>query len=165
MEALEISCTKTTPYFPLSPHELNTWLSWAGEKLLAMSLKSPIPITAQSSWPKILLQEEPAELPLGETTRIKFPHPTQEEIPLMDEILLLPNLATDIWQRKILHARCLTNPATHRPINSWTKIGQKLHTGGEQVKYLHRKGLIYVAKLVPCEKVCRIRLAFSFFTS
>lgn len=165
MQTLEVSYTKTTPYFPLSPNELNTWLSWAGEKLLGMSLKNPAPGTAQSTWPKIMLQEELVEPPPGETTPIKFPRPTGEEISLMDQILTLPSLATDIWQRQILHARCLTNPISHRPIYSWPKLAKKLHLSVEQAKYLHKKGLINVAKLAPYEKVCRIRFAYSLLTS
>lgn len=143
----------------LSPELLSDWLSWAGARLLAMPSGRIKPAEPRACWPDygtdvFQVLEFRAKL------KIRVPAPSKDEIPIMDEILLFPNLCSFIGRRRVLHLRLLTNPVSLRPINSWEKISEKLNTSPERVKRWHTSGIEEVLFKLPEE---RKRIVCQFF--
>lgn len=140
---------------PLLANEVQQWLEWAGCHLLAMGLSSPFPKEPNCAWPEYAQDKH---LAYGYTgLRLRPALPNRFEIDLMDKILELPMLVSDIQIRRIINARALVTPVGNRYVNSWTKIAFMLHTSVPRVKRMHDKGLNEIVRKLPEEKVYTIR--------
>jgi Domain of unknown function (DUF6362) len=140
----------------LSPKELQVWLEWAGSKLLALNVKSPLPKEPSCAWPEF---KQDATQAYGYTNeRLRPPQPTALDIELMDRILVFPSLIKDIDSRRIVNARALVTPLGNRYLYSWSKIAFMLHTNRQTVRRLHNKGLCEIIPQIAKEKVDAIRL-------
>lgn len=139
----------------LSPTEVKEWLEWAGAKLLSLRLASPAPSGYRSFWPDYPTDAAKA---YGYTpNRLRASLPNSKEITLMDEILLLPSLVTDITVRRIINVRSLVAPVSNRNLYSWAKIAHLIHSSPRRVVILHRQGLREIALRVPQGKADAIR--------
>jgi hypothetical protein len=152
-------------FIPLSPDELQTWLEWAGGKLLALPVTRLKPCNARSLWPDYVRELDDSEPAPQDPKPLTFPAPLNHEIPFMDEILLLPNLCSDPYKRRLLHARSIVNPITHRCLFHWTHIAKLLQTDRRTVKRWHIAALKEVCERINgdgdrYQKMCRIRLFF-----
>lgn len=138
----------------VAPEEVKEWLEWGGSKLLALQVSSPKPKGPHTSWPDYA-DEWTAK---GWTQeRLRPPTPQAKEIVLMDEILALPGLITDITVRRIVNSRALVTPVSQRYLFSWTKIAFILHTDRKRVVRLHFSGLCEIARRLPAGQAYTIR--------
>lgn len=137
---------------------MQEWLEWAGSKLLAMPIRTPGPELPRAFWPAIVADEISAE---GAGFRLRIGAPTNDEIPLMDRILLLPNLCADPFKRKVIHARSLVSPRNGRHLVRWTKIAFALHTDARTVRRWYWRGLREIGERVETDVVYTIRLSFA----
>lgn len=134
----------------LNSSELVLWLEWAGSKLLAMNIRSPFPKEPGTAWPSYA---QDAIVAYGYTNeRLRPAAPTKFQITIMDEILLLPSLASNIQARRIINARALVTPISNRYLYSWSKIAEINHTSKFRVQAMHRRGLDEITKLLAPEK-------------
>lgn len=143
---------------PLAPLELQCWLNWAGAKLLALQLSSPLPKGPHSSWPEYAQDYKQAYGYTGE--KLKAPIPRAKEIELMDQILLLPALISEVDLRRIVNARSLTTPVSNRHLYSWTKLSFMLRTNPRLVARSYARGLLEIIYKLSPEKVDTIRHSF-----
>lgn len=135
---------------PFSPAELQQWLEWAGSKLLAMNIRSPFPKEPGTAWPSYAQE---AIVAYGYTNeRLRPAAPTKFQITIMDEILLLPSLVSNIQARRIINARALVTPVSNRYLYSWSKIAEINHTSKFRVQSMHRRGLDEITKSLAPEK-------------
>ena len=141
--------------------EIKEWLEWAGAKLLSLRLASPAPQGYRSFWPDYADEANKAYGYTG--NRLRAGLPNSKEIALMDEILLLPSLITDITVRRIVNARALVAPVANRHLYSWTKIAHLLHSSPRRMVVLHRSGLREIASRVPQDKADAIRQSIRGF--
>lgn len=146
-------------YATPTPDLISDWLEWAGVRLLAQPTNKIKPAGPKVIWPDFA-QEVFQVLDFRSGNLLRASPPSAPEIPIMEEILLLPNLCAKVETRRILHARCLLNPLSYRHINSWTKIARLVHSNRESVRLDHQKGLLEVARKIPPPKVCRISAFF-----
>lgn len=135
--------------------EVREWLEWAGARLLAMHIPSPAPRGPHVSWPEYADDHRQAYGYTGE--RLRAPQPRSNEIALMDEILLLPNLIPDITTRRIVNARALVTPVSNRYVYSWTKLAFMLHMDKRRVGTMHYKGILAIVSRLSPEKIDAIR--------
>lgn len=136
------------------PMEIKLWLEWGGAKLLSMRISSPAPQSFRSFWPDY--QNE--QTAYGYTAdRLRAGLPTAKEVDLMDEVLRLPGLITDVTVRRIVNSRALIAPISNRNLYSWAKIAHLLHSSPRRMVILHRQGLREIALRVPKGKADAIR--------
>jgi hypothetical protein len=138
-----------------SVEEIRIWMEWAGAKLLAMHISSPLPREPHTAWPTFAQDARQAYGYTGE--RLRAAMPRSVEIALMDEILLFPGLIKDLTTRRIVHARALVTPISNRHLYSWTKLAFMLHTNRHRVARLHGLGLHEVCQCLPLEKADAVR--------
>ena len=143
-----------------TPDLINDWLEWAGARLLASPSNKIKPGGPKVIWPDFA-QDQFQVLDFRKGLALRAPPPSATEIPLMESILLLPNLCVEVRTRRVLHARCLINPLSYRNINSWTKIATLIHTSRETARTIHQKGLVEVSQKIDYAMVCRISAFFS----
>ena len=144
----------------VTPDLICDWLEWAGTRLLASPSNKIKPAGPKVIWPDYALETfQVLDFRVG--LALRAPAPASNEIPIMEEILLLPNLCKEVRTRRVLHARCLLNPLTYRNINSWSKIGKMIQSNRETARLIHGKGLVEVSQKVAYPVVCRIS---AFFT-
>lgn len=144
---------------PLTPEEVQTWLEWAGSKLLAMNLESPLPKGPRVSWPAFAQDHRTA---YGYTQeRLRAAHVSGFEITLMDEILPIVGLIRDVNTRRIVNARILVTPVSNRYVYTWSRIAFMLHSDRRRVARLYANGLAEVVRRLPRDKVDAIRKSFS----
>lgn len=142
----------------LESEELSRWLEWAGTTLLSMQLSSPLPKGPHTSWPAY---KQEATTAYGYTqSSFRQPPPGAEEIALMDKILVLPSLVTDIDLRRLLNARALVKPFSGKHLYGWTKLGKMLHADPRLLARHHEKALAILVRLLSREKVDTIRQSF-----
>jgi hypothetical protein len=142
----------------VAPDLVCNWLEWAGTRLLASPSTKIKPAGPKVIWPDYALDVYQV-LDFRKGLAMRAPAPSASEIPVMEEILLLPNLCSEVRTRRVLHARCLLNPITLRHINSWQKIARDLHLDPTTARYKHKSGLVEVA-----EKINNATLArFAYF--
>jgi hypothetical protein len=82
--------------------------------------------------------------------------PSSQEIPIVDEILLLPNVCAKDYTRRVLHARSLVHPINGRYLYKWTRIAELLAVKPYTARRWYKEGLVEVIKKAPRERVCRI---------
>jgi len=143
----------------LSPIELQTWLEWAGARLIAMPGSRTRPAEPYIVWPEYS-QNTSEVLNFRSALPLRASAPSSEEIPIVDEILLLPNTCSDVYKRRLLHARSLVHPISHKYLYRWTRLAEILHTSPARVKSLHSKGLTEAARKADKSRVCRIATFF-----
>jgi hypothetical protein len=142
----------------LSAEELQGWLEWAGSKLLAMNLSSPLPKGPRVSWPAFAQDHRTA---YGYTNeRLRAGRVTGHEITLMDEILPLVGLVQDITVRRIVNARILVTPVGNRYVYTWSRIAFMLHSDRRRVARLYANGLSEIIRRLSSDKVDAIRKSF-----
>lgn len=143
----------------LSVEELQTWLEWSGAKLLAMNLASPFPKGPRVSWPDFAQDHRTA---YGYTNeRLRAGRVTSHEIALMDEILPLVSLISDVNVRRIVNARILVTPVSNRYVYTWSRIAFMLHSDRRKVARLYSSGLSEITRRLPSAKVDAIRQSFA----
>lgn len=139
--------------------EVNDWLEWAGGKLMALPMGPTGPRGFKVAWPDF---PPDAILAYGYNgARLRAPTPAREEIPIMDEILLLPNVIKDAVTRRVVQSRTLVTPISGRHIYPWTQIARLLHRDPRTIMAMHRKGLDEIVTSAPEAKVCRISSFFA----
>jgi hypothetical protein len=149
----------------LNTELLQTWLYWAGAKLIAMPTGKIKPAEPRALWPDYAVDPWQV-LEFRAQHRIRVPAPSKDEIPIMEEILLFPNYCSLVLRRRVLHLRLLVNPTSGRPINSWDKVAKRINTSVERSKRLHSAGLQEVLFKLPeskSEAVARFFAGISVF--
>lgn len=137
------------------PSEVQSWLEWAGERLLALPVHGTHPASYRSFWPDYPLDVATA---YGYTAACFHPPaPGKAEIPLIDEIYAIIALTPDHPQRRLLQARSLVAPLNGRYLYSWTKLAEVFHRDRRAVKRTHYSGLCVIAAQVPANSVARFR--------
>jgi hypothetical protein len=146
-----------------TPNDVADWLQWAGARLLAMPIASPLPREPHTAWPAFA---QDARQAYGYTNeRLRAAAPRANEIAIMDEILLLPMLVQDITTRRIIHARALVTPIAGRHLYSWTKLAFMLHSSRTRVARLHSLGLAEICKRLANEKAYAIQHQLSLLST
>jgi hypothetical protein len=146
----------------VSPEEVRGWLEWAGQRLLALNLKSPYPSTPHVSWPEYAQDYRTA---YGYTQeRLRPASPSGPEITLMDEILTLPELIENQLWRRVVNARILVTPLSQKYLYSWTKIATLIHSDRKAVARFYNLGLREIVELLPPKKINAIRKSYSALT-
>lgn len=150
--------------YDLQPSTLQTWLEWAGVRLIAMPGKRIGPAEPGVCWPDY--EQDPYEVLYFRGLRsIRISPPTPSEIPIIDEILSLPNTCNQITVRRVLHCRALIHPIRGTNLYPWTRVAELLDVKVYTVKRWHRQGLEEASVKAPPEKICRIRAFLSLPTS
>ena len=139
-----------------SPDEVQLWLEWSGERLMALRVSGLHPQEFRSFWPQYA--DDPLTAYGYTSPRLRIPPPSAAEIPLMDEIIALILIIPDPIQRQILQARSLIRPLSGTYLYSWSKIARKIHSERRRVKVLHGQGLGVIAGATPCLQVEKIRI-------
>lgn len=142
----------------LTPIELQSWLEWAGAKLVAIPGLRIRPNDPRSTWPDYS-QDRFEILAFRGNAPIRAGAPSKDEIPLMDEILLLPNLSPKELHRRVLHARLLMHPIRGYHLISWAKLARRLRSDPKTIKRYHAWGLDEVTSRMPQKQVYRIEAA------
>lgn len=142
-----------------NPLEIQSWLEWAGGRMLAIQVHGAWPSSYRSFWPDYPDDQVTA---YGYTpSRMHAPALNSSEVVLMDEILSLISLTPVILQRRILNARALVHPLNNRHLYSWATIAALIHSERRAVKLLHKKGLETIAQSVPTSALRYFRSVLS----
>lgn len=88
---------------------------------------------------------------------LRPPPPPADEITIVDEILILPNVCSNIQIRKVLHIRSLIRPLNGSYLYNWTRVAKLLHVDRGTVKRWHRKGLNEVVEKADRRKICYVK--------
>src|SRR5579864_2946310 len=140
----------------LTPAELQTWLEWAGARLIALPVGRIKPSEPRVIWPEYS-QERFEILDFRGYEPLRANAPSKDEIPIMDEILTLPALWSDSLKRRVLHSRALVHPLNGPNLYSWAKVAQLVGRDPKTVKAWHTAGLAEVCRKAPQDKICRIQ--------
>lgn len=139
----------------LTIDELRVWLEWAGARLVAMPGNRVAPKQTRVLWPDYA-QDIWEVTEFRNNQRIRISGPTSAEIPIMEEILLLPNICEWVKIRRVIHARSLIHPFTERHLYSWDRIAKKLETHPVTARRWYKKGLNEIVIKANPQKVCLI---------
>lgn len=143
------------PATNLDPQTLTNWLQWAAVRLIAMPAGRLKPGGYQSYWPDFAFEEIPGIADL-QTNRIRAFAPSSVEIPIIDAIVILPNLCDHPDTRRVIHWRAQVHPVRNYHLLKWDWIAAKLGVHRYTVQRWYRDGLKEVADKAPEETVCRI---------
>ncbi len=139
--------------------EITFWLEWAGEKLLSSPISRPGPKQPRALWPDF---PGDALLAYGyNNAQIRPAAPAIYELKLIDEILVLPQLISNITSRRIVYARSLRAPLTQRYIFTWSKLARNLSCDRRAVMRWYNEGVGEIARAIPSEQVRNIREFFA----
>lgn len=144
----------------LTPLQLRDWLEWAGARLVAMPVGRIKPAGVTVVWPEYS-QNTFEILDFRAGLSVRAAAPSASEIPIMEEILSLPNLCSEIHIRRVLHTRALVHPLNRRYIYKWTRVAELLHTNRDMVRRWHARGLREVTAKADPTKICRISQFFA----
>lgn len=139
----------------LTPKLLQVWLEWAGQRLEAISVGKIKPSGPKVIWPEYS-QDKFQVLEFRKNAPSRNSGPSSAEIPIMDEILLLPNLCSDELSRRIIHRRLLIHPISGRYKFRWDEVAKEFDLKISNAKFKHKKGLEEIVKKIPHPKVCRL---------
>jgi hypothetical protein len=139
----------------VQPGEVQSWLEWAGERLLALPVHGTRPSGHRVYWPEF--PPDPNVAYGYNNLRLRPPAPGKAEIPIIDEIYELVALVPEVRARQLLQARSLIVPLNKRYLNSWTKLAALLHTDRRSVKRIHQGGLCVICDKVADASVARFR--------
>lgn len=143
-----------------SPSEIQSWLEWAGGRMLAVQVCGTRPSSYRSFWPDY---PDDSFTAYGYTNeRLRLPSPSAPDISLMDEILSLVLLTPIILQRRVLNARAIVHPINGRHIFPWSKIAHLINSDYRSVVLTHKKGLEVIARETPLPAAHRIRSSLLF---
>lgn len=132
---------------PLTPEELQTWLEWAGARLIAMPGNQIGPKQPRAT--QIEYHQDKFEIiTFREPPPLRASAPSSFEIEIVDQILALPNLCEDQNVRYTLHKRLLVSPLRAKYVYSWHEIAQLLKVKPRVVKVWHARGLREVIRKV-----------------
>lgn len=123
-------------------------LADAGRTLLALRVSGVRPAGTKSSMPEVIRSFD--ESYGWQTEDLRPSQPSPRDISAMDQALswiaLIPQERYVL--RRIVGARCLTNPRTDRPLFSWRKIADTVGASHMAVKAWHSQGIdVIVAAL------------------
>lgn len=139
----------------LTPVLLQEWLEWAGARLIAMPGRRIAPAEPTVIWPEYNRNAfEVLDFRRGLALRAVAPN--KDEIDIVDEILLFPNVCTDVIVRRVLHTRALVHPLNGRHLFPWTRIAKLLSTDHKHVQRWHARGLTEVVAKLETARVCRV---------
>jgi len=139
----------------LTPEELQTWLEWASARLLATPSQRIKPQEPGVLWPAYS-QDKFEILDFRAGIALRALAPSSAEIPIMDEILLLPNLCTTSLSRRAIRLRSLVNPLTGSHLYKWHEIASKLETKQYTTRHAYQVGLTEIIKRTPRPTIARI---------
>lgn len=139
----------------LTPETLKFWLEWASARLLAIPSSRIKPQDSSVIWPEYS-QDRFEILDFRANIMLRALAPSSAEIPLMDEILLLPNLCFSEKRRRAIRLRSLVNPVNNHHLFSWARLAERLSSDPKSVKRLYLRGIEEVSRKVPRDQVCRI---------
>jgi hypothetical protein len=151
-----------TSDFQLTPTELQIWLEWAGARLIAMPGPRIKPADPKVIWPDYE-QEKFEVTTFRGALPVRAVAPSSKEVPIVEEILLLPNVCEHSYTRRVLHARSLVHPINGRYLYRWTRIAELLAVKTYTVRRWHKDGLLEVISKAPRDRVCRIAAFVSQF--
>ena len=139
----------------ITTQTLQTWLEWAGARLVAMPVRNDLRARSRVVWPDydqntFEILSFRGQLPLRAAA------PSRNEIDMVDEILLLPNACPDVFARRILHVRALVHPINGRYLYPWRRIAKLLRSDHKTVKRQHKRGLRDVLQHARPEAVCGV---------
>ena len=138
----------------IQPEEVDSWLCWAGERLLCMPLPNPGPAKQKICWPDTA---NDACVAYGYSDiKLKPISPAKDEIKFIDEILELILLVPDPRIRRILQARSLVAPISGKHLYSWSRLAKLLSSDRRKVASTHNSGLLIIARLIEPAKAVRI---------
>lgn len=138
-----------------NPQTIVLWLEWAAVRLIAMPTGRLRPAEPRAYWPDIT-QEPLAGLSDLQINRIRALAPSAAEIPIIDEIILLPNLCSKPDVRRVIHWRAQIHPIRHHHLLKWDWISHKLNVHKYTAQRWYKTGLQEVADKAPQATVCRI---------
>ncbi len=125
----------------ITNYDIQNLLEWAGEKLLSLPVANLKPKPYRSAWPEF-----------KQETNQDFSHksfrpspPNGNEIDTLDKIFALVVLIPDIHTRRIIQARSLINPITHRHVYHWLEIGELLNLNRKTLRRKYDSGLNLIA--------------------
>lgn len=138
----------------LSPSELETWLEWAGQRLIAMPGARVGPKDASAAkWPDFS-QDIWEVVDFRVRIALRVVAPNGYEIGLMEAILDLPNLiGTNDDERsqtirKIVRRRTLLHPITGRHLFTWTAMAKRYGVSPFIVRSRYEAGLLQVCRRI-----------------
>lgn len=143
----------------ISPAGLQQWLEWASARLLAMPSDKIKPREPRALWPEYS-QDKFELIEFRSRISLRALAPSSHEIPVMDEILLLPNLCSNQVARRIIRLRSLVNPLNNHHLNRWAEISTKLSIKQYTATNLYKQGLCEITKRAKPQGVRNIRLFF-----
>lgn len=149
------NCASSRECLQVSSEILERWLFWAGAKLIAMPAERIKPAQPKAIWPDYAIDRYQI-LEFRQKIKVRIPPPSNDEIPIMDEILLFPNLCEFVNRRRVIHLRLLTNPVSGNPINSWEKISRILRTSVPRTKRFYYSGITEIGGKLSNEKIAKI---------
>lgn len=144
----------------LDSQTLQTWLEWAGVRLIAMPGPKVRPSDPKVIWPEYS-QDNFEILTFRRALPVRVGAPTPKEIPIVDEILQFPNACERAVVRRILHVRSLMHPVRGTYLYKWSRIAELLDVKVYTVKRLHVEGLKEASEKADPKRVCRITAFFS----
>jgi len=154
-ELMTIAPSAQRPPPIAQPEEIDSWLKWAGEKLLSLPLPRPGPSAPGVCWPNF-----PADASIAygySDIKLRPVPPLKDEIKFIDEILNLILLIPSIQIRRIMHARSLIAPNSGRQLYSFSRIGKLLSLDRKTIASLHRQGLRQIALNLDPERAQKIK--------
>lgn len=123
----------------ISPYDIELLLEWAGAKLLTLSVANLKPKPYRNSWPAF--KSEPnLDQDFSQKSFKPLP-PNGNEIDILDKIYDLILIIKDTNTRRIIQARSLVNPITHRHIYPWLQIAELLTLNRKTIKRYYDFGL------------------------
>jgi hypothetical protein len=125
----------------IDPEIVVARLEQAGATLLAMRLRSPLPVAYGSGWPLVVHEAIEAYGWTDEMPRAAVP--SARAISAMDRcwswLRLIPYDKRVL--RRIVAARSLVHPVSGRTLMSWRRLGRKLGAHHASVEAWHARGI------------------------
>ncbi len=147
----------------LDPQTLQTWLEWAGARLIAMPGPRTGPKEPKAFWPFEYDHDRFQVLEFRRGLAARAMAPSAKEIPMMEEILTFPNMCSHETTRRIIHDRLLMHPIKMTHLYTWADIAKTFKMKTYKVSYLHKLGLMEICEKAKPEHVCRIATSFNNF--
>lgn len=151
------SCAVT---FKLDPPTLESWLTWAGKKFIAMPQSSAKPSGMKSFWPEYERDFEDTE-GLKRQLALKRAAPAAHEVFIVEQILSIPALCTKVEHRRVLHLRTIIDPVSGKHVYNFSRIARKLHTTRQTARNWYELGLQDASNKTDRKKVSLIAAFFA----
>jgi hypothetical protein len=136
----------------LTPNELQFLLEWAGARLVAIPGPRVGPNGTKVIWPEYS-QDQFEVLKFRGEQAIRAGAPSKDEIPIMDEILLLPSFCRRVVVRRTVRLRTLVHPVNNRHLFPWRKIAAILKSDSKTVRNWFSLGLNEIIERAPCSTI------------